>query len=223
MANDYDRLREQQERWFDLVYDTGTVEAIRRIPLNAQDAPGYSGGTSTGTVDMYLRRRAFRLEEDGELVLAVACLHRSNEIRFYRRRGYRREDYYAFVRLLVRCGCVDAARREKQKIDDFFGDYIDDTRTLTWSASLRSMPRRIRRERAAEMEVMREAWDRVVEDELVRTNRRREYEFIRKELPDLCPKSQSAYTRAKGANSAKYQQIQAAVMARGLSLPEELR
>jgi hypothetical protein len=42
-------------------------------------------------------------------------------------------------------------------------------------------------------------------------------------MPDLCPKSQAAYTRAKNSNSKKYQEIVSFMNENGLSFPEKLK
>lgn len=172
---------------------------------------------------MYLRRRGFGYEKDGEEELALACLRKSNEIRFTIKAGYRRDDYYSYVLMLVRYGHVAEARREKKRIDKFFGNYVDDSHAVTWNYSLRFLNWAQRKERKAEIRKMFENWDNLIEGEIERTNKRIEYRFVQDNLPDLCPKSQAAYTRAKNSNAKSYQRIVLAMQERGLVFPEKLR
>ena len=195
---EYLLMRDEQERWIENRYDLTTLDGINAIPLRPDNAPGSSESSSTGTVDMYLRRRGFGYEKDGEEELALACLRKSNEIRFTIKAGYRRDDYYSYVLMLVRYGHVAEARREKKRIDKFFGNYVDDSHAVTWNYSLRFLNWAQRKERI-------------------------EYRFVQDNLPDLCPKSQAAYTRAKNSNAKSYQRIVLAMQERGLVFPEKLR
>lgn len=220
---DYLLMREEQDRWIETKYDLSTVSGIESIPLSPQDAPGSSESSSTGTVDMYLRTKGFGYEKDGKEDLAIACLRRSNEIRFSRKRGYRKDDYYSYIRMLVHFGHVEAARREKQRIDKFFGDYVDDAHTITWSQSLRHLKWKDRAARKAELKKMFDGWDNLIDFEMGRANKWREYQFVLNTMPDLCPKSQGAYTKAKKDNSKKYQAIVHFMEENGLSFPEKLK
>lgn len=107
-------MRDEQERWLEWRYDFSTVEGINLIPLDCENSPGAGSGSSTGTTDMYLRTKGFMYQKAGAKLLALHCLKRSNEIRFHKRLGYRRDDYYSYVRMLVSYGYVDIARKEKE-------------------------------------------------------------------------------------------------------------
>jgi len=222
-ARDYLLMRENQNRWIEQHYDLSSVDGINSIPLCPQNAPGSDESSSSGTVDMYLRTKGFEYERSGKEDLALACLRRSNEIRFAKKMGYRKDDYYSYVRMLVHFGHVEAARREKQRVDAFFGDYVDDAHSVTWAQSLRSLKWKDRAARKAELQKMFDGWDALIDFEIDRANKRREYQFVLKAMPDLCPKSQAAYTRAKNSNSKKYQEIVSFMNENGLSFPEKLK
>lgn len=209
---DYLAMREEQDAWIEYEYDLSTKSGIEAIPQDCFDAPGSSPMSSTGTTAMYLRKKGFGYEEQGNEILALACLKKSNEIRFYKKRGHRKDDYYSYVRMLVHFGHVDVARKEKERIDKFFGDYIDDTRSLKW-----------KKWNNEEYLQLKKNWDELIDFEIGRANKYREYTFVAEHFPDLCPKSQGAYTRAKNTNSKRYQQIIQEMKARGLDFPEPLR
>ena len=219
---DYLAMREEQETWLEHKYDFTTIDGIKNIPLDAVNAPESSESSSTGTTDMYLRTRGFQYEKDGEPDLALACLKRSNEIRFHKRLGYRRDDYYSYVRMLVHFGRVDEARKEKLHIDKFFGNFVDDSHTTKWSDALKYLHGEDRKKRKEEIEKMFLAWDNLINFEVERTNRRREYLFVLEHFPDLCPKSQAAYTRAKNSQSTRYLEIVRRSEELGIEFPKEL-
>lgn len=220
---DYLQMREEQECWLEWKYDFSSVEGVKSIPLDCVNAPGANASSSTGTTDMYLRTKGFYYQKQGNGELALECLKRSNEIRFHKLLGYRKDDYYSYVRMLVSYGYVDLARKEKNKIDTFFGDYVDDHHTVTWEYGLQFLSPEERIKRCEELHQMFKNWDNLIEFEIERANKKREYEFVQKMLPNLCPKSQSAYTRAKNTNSKRYQQILAAMDEQGLQFPKPLK
>lgn len=124
---DYQKKRESEVAWLESHYDLNSAKGILSIPERSDlPRPSFSDGVGfrsyTGDVDYYLRRKSAEYEESGNIGLAILCLKKSNAIRMNSRRGYRKDDYYTLVRLLARCGYVDEAKAEKEKIDDFFGD-----------------------------------------------------------------------------------------------------
>ena len=219
---EYLAMREEQALWLEQKYDFTTIEGIRSIPLNAVNAPQSSNGSSTGTADMHLRSRGFQYEKDGEEDLALACLKRSNEIRQYKRIGYRKDDYYSYVRMLVRFAHISEARQEKKRIDKFFGNYVDDAHTTKWTDALRYLHGEARKKRIEEIEKMHIGWNNLIPFELEKLNKNREYKFVLTHFPDLCPKSQAAYTRAKNSNSKRYLEIVAKAEEMGLRFPEKI-
>lgn len=116
------------ELWLERNYDLCTVQGVLSIPASANlpKSPIADRMDVTSDLDYYLRIKAKRLEDDGEVGLAIACLQKSNEIRMITRRGHRKTDYYTLVRLLARHGYVDKAFAEKIRIDRFFGKYRND-------------------------------------------------------------------------------------------------
>lgn len=112
------------------------------IPQNASVHRGSGIQSYTGDIDYYLRRKSHDYEDAGNIDLAVLCLKKSNEIRMFCRNGYRRDDYYTLVRLLARCGRVDEARAEKEKIDRFF-DTLDDETNDSYALDYSFIVRRV--------------------------------------------------------------------------------
>lgn len=116
----YDDFRRREEQLLEKKYDLNTTKGIKSIPLNASIHKGGGVVSYTGDIDYYLQRKSGEYEKNGQLELAIACSKKSNDIRFYCRNGYKRDDYYSLVRLLVRAGRIEEAKKEKAKIDDFF-------------------------------------------------------------------------------------------------------
>ena len=123
--SEYEAFRQAEIEKLERLYDLTTANGINSIPLSAgKIQPGEGFHSYTGDIDYYLRAKGFRYEEEGNIPLAILCLKKSNEIRFACRKGYHRDDYYSYVRLLARSGYVEAARAEKARIDSFF-DQLD--------------------------------------------------------------------------------------------------
>ena len=124
---EYQAKRQAEIDWLEAHYDLSSADGIRSI-LERSDLPrptfGDGGGfrSYTGDIDYYLRKKGFEYEEAGNIELAILCLQKSNAIRMVSRRGYRKDDYYSYVRLLARSGFVKEAQAEKDKIDKFFGE-----------------------------------------------------------------------------------------------------
>ena len=99
--------------------DFSTPEGIRAIPKNA-DIYRCRFIEEWEKLSTYLRRLGFRYEEAGDLEMAISCMEKSNEIRATCREGYKKDDYYSFVRLLARANLIERAHEEKEKIDQYF-------------------------------------------------------------------------------------------------------
>lgn len=128
---EYQRKRQAEEAWLEAHYDFNSAKGIQSIPERS-DLPRPPNVDSSGLrnytcdVDYYLRLKSAKFEEAGNIELAILCLRKSNAIRMVSCRGYRRDDYYALVRLLARCGFIAEAKAEKAKIDSFLGDCDND-------------------------------------------------------------------------------------------------
>lgn len=198
---EYQAKRQAEVDWLEAHYDLESAEGIRSIPERS-DLPRPTFGDSdgfrsyTGDIDYYLRRKSAEYEEAGNIELAILCLQKSNAIRMVSRRGYRKDDYYTYVRLLARSGFVEEAKAEKRKIDRFFGTSEIDT---LFSSDHSAFGR-------ASHDVP-EAGDDMIEFEARRGVNKREYKWVQDNLPEICPKSYSGYMRMKNANTKNYQKI----------------
>lgn len=123
---EYQRKRKAEEAWLEAHYDLNSVQGIQSIPERS-DLPRPPNADSDGfrnytcDIDYYLRFKSAEFEKKGNAELAILCLRKSNAIRMVSRRGYRKDDYYALVRLLARYGFTEDAKVEKDKLDEFFG------------------------------------------------------------------------------------------------------
>ena len=125
---DYQTFRKAQADWLEQHYDLNSLDGIRSIPVSS-NLPKYPTSGSmdvTGDLDYYLRQKAHEHETNGNIDLAIECLKKSNEIRYKKKSGYRKDDYYSLVRILARNGRVSEAQKEKAKIDKFFGSSDND-------------------------------------------------------------------------------------------------
>lgn len=119
---EYQRKRKAQADWLEDHYDLNSIRGVQSIPVS-KNLPKYPHSGSmdvTGDVDYYLRQKASEHEANGNIELAIVCLRKSNAIRMVKRIGYRKDDYYALVRMLARNGKINEAYTEKEAIDKFF-------------------------------------------------------------------------------------------------------
>lgn len=120
-------IRAREVEFLETHYNLKSAAGINSIPERS-DLPrltlGDSGGfrSYTADIDDYLRKKSQEYEADGQITLALLCLKKSNAIRMVSRRGHSKDEYYSYVRLLARSGLVEEAVREKEKIDNFFGE-----------------------------------------------------------------------------------------------------
>lgn len=119
--DEYLQMRQEEEQQMERTFDLSCAEGINAIPANAQMVYHDKWLHScTGDIDYYLRKKGFCYEDEGRAELALLCLKKSNEIRFTCKDGYRKDDYYSYVRMLARQGYIEEANIEKERIDRFF-------------------------------------------------------------------------------------------------------
>ena len=122
----YQQLRDFEIAWLDRHYDTSTVEKVNAIPISANipraPAPKYSpmGPGHTGEVYYYLRHKAYRYEESGNMDLAIACMKRS--VSLVKCRSYSSaDDRTPLAKMLARAGMIQEAKEEMRIINRDFG------------------------------------------------------------------------------------------------------
>lgn len=117
--DEYREMRRLQEEWLEYHYDLDSAAGIMAIPTKNPPRAPFGGGTA-GDIDYYLHNKAYSHEKAGNIDLAILCLIKSNDIRRRGRVVYRKDDYYALVKMLARNGRVEEAYAEKAEIDNFF-------------------------------------------------------------------------------------------------------
>lgn len=145
----YQEFRKAQADWFENHYDLNSIDGIRSIPVSS-NLPKYPNSGSidvTGDIDYYLRQKSHEHEKNGNVDLAIACLKKSNEIRFNKKTGYSKDGYYTLVRLLARSGYLTEAQQEKAKIDKFFGNGENDALINAESESINRVLRSAKAEK----------------------------------------------------------------------------
>lgn len=109
--------------WLERNYDFNTVDGVNSIPVSrnipAAPAPDSSMKGHTGEVYYYLRHKAYKHEEDGNIELALACMRKSVDIVMCRS-YFSPDDCYPLVRMLARSGHIDEAREKKNYFDRVF-------------------------------------------------------------------------------------------------------
>lgn len=122
----YQQLRDFEMTWLERHYDTSTIEKINAIPVSANipraPAPKYSrmGPGHTGEVYYYLRHKAYKYEESGNMDLAIACMKKS--VSLVKCRSYSSaDDRTPLAKMLARSGMIQEAKEEMRIINRDFG------------------------------------------------------------------------------------------------------
>ena len=183
--DDYQRMRQQQIDWLENYYDLSSAAGIQAIP-EVKDPPRMPRADPmdvTGDIDYYLHQKAYEHEVNGNLDLAILCLKKSNAIRRLGRVCYRKDDFYALVKMLARNGRVNEAYAEKAEIDKYY-------------PKLR-FP----------YEIDQTMLDQSIKDEIRRGKEAKAFKWLQQNLPTICPKSLSGFRRMKTQNTKNYQKI----------------
>lgn len=182
--DDYQKMRQQQIDWLENYYDLNSAAGIQGIPeINPPKIPGYGPMDVTGDIDYYLHSKAYSYEEAGNIDLAILCLKKSNAIRRRGRVAYRKDDYYALVKMLARNGRVEEAYAEKARIDRYYPKL--------------NLP----------YEIDQVMLDQSIKDEIRRGEEARAFKWLQQNLPAICPKTLSGFRRMKTQNTKNYQKI----------------
>ena len=191
----YQKFRDFEIAWLDRHYNTSSVKVIDSIPVQANlpraPVPAHSPMKGpTGEVYYFLRYKAYKYEESGNLDLALSCMRKS--VALVELQSYSSiEDFYPLVKMLARFGFVDEAYAEKSRIDQIF--------SIKTTASTKKK-------------------DPLIEAEAQRGNEFRDYLWLQENIPEKCPKSVSSYRRMKTQNTKNFQTLQALAAEKGRNL-----
>lgn len=119
-AEAYNQIRQREMDWLEKHYDFNSLPGINSIPVsrNLKRPPGDS---TTGEVYYYLKFKARKHEEDGNIELAIACFQKSISLmRLRYGSAYGQEESYSFVRMLARNGYLEEATQTKAETDYFY-------------------------------------------------------------------------------------------------------
>ncbi|MGB4594497.1 MAG: hypothetical protein WBI14_01145 [Anaerolineaceae bacterium] len=81
--------------------------------------------TPVNNIEYILQRKATEHDTAGKRNEAIACLTKSNEIMPHSNFMWTKKDHMRLVEFLKKYGDFDAARREKEKIDELFSECLN--------------------------------------------------------------------------------------------------
>lgn len=113
-VEEYQALRNDAYELFDSLYDTDTVEGIRKIPVPEYEVSRYEGFTCKPEYILDLRATAHKKE--GNLDLAIECLKKANELRDCSQYMYTAKDYNRLVEYLKLARRFDEVKEAEEKI-----------------------------------------------------------------------------------------------------------
>lgn len=111
---EYRKLRAEAYNLFDSLYDTNTVDGIKKIPVPEYVVSKYKDFTCKPEYILDLRATAHK--RDGNIELAVECLRKANELRVYSDFMYSEKNFNRLVEYLKFARRFDEAKEEEKKI-----------------------------------------------------------------------------------------------------------
>ena len=152
------------------------------------------GDSTTGDVYYYLKFKARKHEEAGNIELAIACFRKSVKLMQLKFGSlYGREECYSFVRMLARNGYVNEARIEKESADRFYGP----------DPSYKADPQKKMRD------------DSMIDREYQKWLDAKTLDWLRENFPDKCPKNVTGFRRMRTQNTKNYQLLKQLAAKRG--------
>ena len=107
------------------IYDLETVSGILSIQIPKYDPLTNSLSSPVNNIEYILQRKATEHDRAGKWDEAIACLRKSNEIMPNSNFMWTKKDYMRLVDYLKKYGAFDAARCEKEKIDELFSECLN--------------------------------------------------------------------------------------------------
>lgn len=179
---EYHDIRQAERDWLEAHYDFSTLNGIQSIP-DCKDLPRPPGDGVTGDVYYHLHYKARCYADDLNYDLAIACQKKSNALIKYRYgRYYGRKECYYLVKLYARAGLIQQAYREKELIEQFYGIPAQGSRDASYAQNMIALAEK-------------------------QGNDERDFAWLQKNLPDLCPKSKNGFCRMRSQNTKNYQTI----------------
>ncbi len=200
----YQAMRQNEMIYWERRYDLSTVNGINSIPVPLPKSDAFQSKSITGQLDYCLMLKAEQYEMAGQVELALACYRKSNELMPLNGvSSYPKERYMRLPRYLRKLRRFDEARAEEEKIKRLFpnGGIYEQSKSEFISNMMYVGHTR------AQAEALYKTYKSEREAERQKECFRADYDWIWEFLPELCPKSFSAYMRIKNANSEKYTQI----------------
>lgn len=106
-------------------YDLDTVSGIMAIQIPRYGPSTSSLSSPVNNIEYILQRKATEHDGAGKRDEAIACLRKSNEIMPHSNFMWSKKDHMRLVDFLKKYGAFDAARREKEKIDELFSECLN--------------------------------------------------------------------------------------------------
>lgn len=196
MTNEeYQIFRQGEWKRLECFYDFNSIEGVRSIPVPCKEVNDPQ--SATGRVEYYLRCQCLKKHLDNkDYALVYECIKKAHQLMFISDMIWGYEAYISSISLLHNIGMHQEAREEEKKIDDHFakvGFYpkFNLSDLLNLKGFINSVKFCIKSEK----------------ERIRKRNLRHEYYWLQENLPELCPKSLSAYSRMKNSNSKNYQKL----------------
>lgn len=195
--------------WYDVQYivsDGKRYNINSIVELKCIEVPCFkfcdtmSGYGVTGNLDYILRMKAGIFYRRGEKELCSACLWKSTELMFANMDDWLDiKPFYRIVQYHIEMGMFDEAdKAERYIINNIKQNKSYQTFISTYPPS---------------KEYLKE-----LNDFYIKNKRRREYYEIYYKIPEIAPKSFSAYSKMKNLNSKTYQEIKQTALQYGINI-----
>ena len=201
---EYQSKRNNEIKFLEQRYDLSSVAGINAIPIPKKKQPSVGNVQSvTGQIEYYLFLKGSEYEKAGKVELALACYRKANQLMPFSSVPYQCDYYLRLPRYLRKLRRFEEARLEESRVYALFPDR--GVYELPKDSFLKDMKEAGHTEKKA-LELYKEYQAECAE----KRNKlllRDDYDWVWEYLSDICPKSFSAYMRARNENSDKFKLI----------------
>lgn len=196
MTNEeYQIFRQGEWKRLEHFYDFNSIEGVRSIPVPCKEVNDPQ--SATGRVEYYLRCQCLKKHLDKkDYALVYECIKKAHQLMFISDMIWGYEAYISSISLLHNIGMHQEAREQEALIDNHFKKH-----SFYFPISIDILLR------PKKLIYCLKARHQNKKEQKRKRNLRHEYYWLQENLPDMCPKSLSAYSRMKNANSNNYQKI----------------
>ena len=179
---------------FTATFDLEHVEGIKKISIESV-RPWYKCAAGVPSLpEQILFKKATEHKKRGNMILAIECLKKANELLPHSSCVYQRSDYERLVNYLVQAGLFDEARNAHKSLDEKLGSRIE-------------LLKRLKESTTHTQEDRNSYQTKVIDPAKEEERDREEYYWLLENMQNFAPKSFGGYRRMKRQKTETYKKL----------------